>query len=963
MKNLIFLIILSSVGFQNSSAQSENKISQDYSQLNPETIQIIEEAVGNEKDSGAVIFLREAKMTVGEDGFYKISYHIIGQLFDEKAKDDYSQIPLAFNSYYEKITLDYARTINEDKTFIEVSKDAVQIKTIPDYYGQNTYTDSKILAFSLPALKPGKFFEYQITSEAIKTVVNDHWFESFNFNLVLYNLSNPYYLRIDPVKLSRFLLTLPETESFHFEVINAEINEDKVIKNGLAAYTWEMEDLPAIIPEAGMPYFYEVIPMITVSSIPDWTTYGNWVYSLLNQSVSGSSEIKMKASELTANALTKNEKIKSLYDYVRGEIDYIQADLDRGGLKPHVADEVLRTKYGDCKDQVVLLLSLLQAVNIEGYPALINTYSYRDHQKFIPTQYFDHLIVFVPSDSIDFWLDTTTDLNEFPTLYSGDQNRWALIVDGKQSRFLKTPAAAMEDNIAILNLTMNTQNDSLIGILETNCTGVFKDFFTGFKENYSKSEYDQYFKDVFDSYFYQVANIRELSSIDGLSAEESFQQNISFSYIQPTNEYSLFKYSSSITLAFNLFYIVLPFDEERRFDYIFPLKFVLKGRELLKAPWNYSLIKNCPQSDSVINKYFSFKQIFKEFKDTVIVSWEYALKENFLPKEDYKLFKDDVLKVEEMIKWQIDFQKQTDSKSFLSYLASYFGVNLDSTLNSKEFIPPRYLNSFNVDPTIQKQISSVILEYIDAINEGDAIRALNFLHEENDERRLVNRGAARNIKSVGLSLKTENVSVIDVVYDYAIVTYTIITEMKNNPEINPIRFDYLSIMNKSDNQWKIYRSRNKSYIDLCTVYSTIAYYYYNKKDYHRALVVFDLSMANDSLCASAFGSTGWIYYLKGDYQECVEFSEKAIRIESTALYAHYNIALSYLCLGELEKAKSKYSETIKLNKDLNQKIHQGAIEDLQDLIKKNFKKPEAEMILTELFEMEDINKSTPAEAK
>jgi tetratricopeptide (TPR) repeat protein len=216
---------------------------------------------------------------------------------------------------------------------------------------------------------------------------------------------------------------------------------------------------------------------------------------------------------------------------------------------------------------------------------------------------------------------------------------------------------------------------------------------------------------------------------------------------------------------------------------------------------------------------------------------------------------------------------------------------------------------------------------------------------------------------MGISLQVENINLLDVVYDYAIVTYTTLMDLKKYPEIGQIRFEYLSILNKLDHHWKIYRSRIKEYIDNCMLYSTIAYNYYKNDEYDKAIVIFDLAMANDSACTYAFGNTGWIYYLRGNYQKCIEFSRKAVELDSTALYAQYNIALSYLCLGEFDKAKLKYEETIQLNAELDVDIHQGAIEDLQNLIKKNFKKVEAEQILTELFEMKDINKSLPAEAK
>ena len=197
MKKIFFLLILCLIVIIDIIAQHKNNVVNEYGGISPEAVEIIESTSYSEKDTGAVILFREAKMIVDDDGLHTISYHIIGQIFDEKAREDYSQIPITYNSYYENLTLDFARTIDKDKSFIDVSEDAIQIKTLPDYFGLNTYTDSKTLAFSLPALKPGKFFEYQVTKKAKLPVIKNYWFESFNFHQVLYSISDPYFLRID----------------------------------------------------------------------------------------------------------------------------------------------------------------------------------------------------------------------------------------------------------------------------------------------------------------------------------------------------------------------------------------------------------------------------------------------------------------------------------------------------------------------------------------------------------------------------------------------------------------------------------------------------------------------------------------------------------------------------------------------------------------------------------------------
>ncbi|NNL21085.1 MAG: DUF3857 and transglutaminase domain-containing protein, partial [Ignavibacteriaceae bacterium] len=386
MKRIIALLNLSLLFYYPLYSQDENSYIDELSNISPEAIKIVDEysATSFDQDTGAVIIFRESKVVVRDNKIDTITYHIIGKILDERARDDYSQIPIAFNSYYEDMKLDFARSINEDKTFINILEDAIQFKTPPEYMGSNTYTDTKILAFSIPALTINKYFEYQISITTKKPVVENHWFNTFYFNHRLRKLSDPYFIRIDPVKTSRFIVNVKRGNNFRFEISKAELEETKVVNEEFESYTWVMNNLKPIVFEAYMPYLFENLPSITVSSIENWNEFAEWAYSTLGTRVKVTNDILSKAVELTSDSKSKIESIKKIYDYVRSEIDYIQADLDRGGLTPHYSDEILRTKYGDCKDQVILMLSMLEAVGIDGYPALLSSYSFRNHQNYLP---------------------------------------------------------------------------------------------------------------------------------------------------------------------------------------------------------------------------------------------------------------------------------------------------------------------------------------------------------------------------------------------------------------------------------------------------------------------------------------------------------------------------------------------------------------------------------------------------
>ena len=113
----VILLILAMVTPLAHAQMTSNKLS-------PEILQLLAEASSKEEYSkaGAVILLREGKMTLGKNGLYTVTGHIIGKILDEKAASDYSQISIYFNSYYREITLEFAHTIKSNGEVIETSK-------------------------------------------------------------------------------------------------------------------------------------------------------------------------------------------------------------------------------------------------------------------------------------------------------------------------------------------------------------------------------------------------------------------------------------------------------------------------------------------------------------------------------------------------------------------------------------------------------------------------------------------------------------------------------------------------------------------------------------------------------------------------------------------------------------------------------------------------------------------------
>jgi hypothetical protein len=140
-------------------------------------------------------------------------------------------------------------------------------------------------------------------------------------------------------------------------------------------------------------------------------------------------QIQQLADKLTVDAKTPRQKAQRLYDWVSANIRYVGIDVGSSGFEPHSADEILANQYGDCKDHVVVLESLLLAAGIESTPALINMSDTYLLPKLAGTQ-FDHVITYIPS--MDLYLDSTAQFAQFGVLPQSEQGKPTLLAQNGQ---------------------------------------------------------------------------------------------------------------------------------------------------------------------------------------------------------------------------------------------------------------------------------------------------------------------------------------------------------------------------------------------------------------------------------------------------------------------------------------------------------------------------------------------------
>ncbi len=171
--------------------------------------------------------------------------------------------------------------------------------------------------------------------------------------------------------------------------------------------------------------------------------------------------IRNLADSLVSGRNSRADSLESLLGYVLNNIRYISMDIGRGEFKPLEAVEVLSKRYGDCKDQSALLVSLCRAVGFKADPALMTTREKPDVIIEMPWPgFFNHVITAVDTGNGYLFLDASQATCCFGNLPFSLRNRRALICgDSPFLEFTLTSPYGRNNDIDI-DMTYNLNGGS-----------------------------------------------------------------------------------------------------------------------------------------------------------------------------------------------------------------------------------------------------------------------------------------------------------------------------------------------------------------------------------------------------------------------------------------------------------------------------------------------------------------------
>jgi len=236
------------------------------------------------------------------------------RILNQKGVKDMGEVVIPYSTKHQSLKVIYAYTKLPTGRTLKPAKKAYNVVSPPFKSRAPVYSDLKYQTISMPGVCPGSVIHYAFHLRTIKPYMKgEFWTENF-------------FQEEHPVQEATMEVWIPKGRKVKIKQLNMKNVKPSITfktdhEGGQTSlyvvYKRVLKDVPAVEKEPSMPPMDEVAKKVVITSIPSWDRVAQWYRAL--------------------------------------------------------ASEVLKNRYGDCKDHATLLIAMLRVIGVKAYPVLIPT--------------------------------------------------------------------------------------------------------------------------------------------------------------------------------------------------------------------------------------------------------------------------------------------------------------------------------------------------------------------------------------------------------------------------------------------------------------------------------------------------------------------------------------------------------------------------------------------------------------
>ncbi len=322
---------------------------------------------------------------------------------------EYGERTLSYNSALEELNIIEAASISVSGESRPVDERGIRSLDDGGMDGAPMFSETKRKVIVYPNLSVGSLLYLKARSRQHTPHFKSHFF--------LHEVFSPHIQYAD---IAYHVIVHPDIPLYISAkgMEGGRVEQDVAITGkgpaGYRHYYFTFQQDHAYPTEHGQVHYSHFGSHLMLTTFKDYADVGLAYENYASEKTRITSAVSELAAQVTAGIHDPSEQVKALYHWVSQNIRYVAIYFGDGGFEPHDVDEILKNRYGDCKDHVVLLKSLLLAKGIESSPALVNLGS-SDHLSEVAVPFpLNHVILFIPA--LNLYLDPTAQFSSFRSL-------------------------------------------------------------------------------------------------------------------------------------------------------------------------------------------------------------------------------------------------------------------------------------------------------------------------------------------------------------------------------------------------------------------------------------------------------------------------------------------------------------------------------------------------------------------
>ncbi len=387
-------------------------------------------------------------------------------LLTKQGIEDWKRDYLDYSPDTQSVELIDAYVIQPNGKKIKVTKENIFTRSSPEYVPG--FTNDLRMTIVFPQLKVGS-----------KTFVQWKLIQKKPFTVGLSDVETPFFSI--PVVKESIEIELPTSLKLHWKK-RGNYTVTDTYEGNLRRIKAVITNRPGYNFENGMVSTWDFDSMFVFSNLDSWEEIGQMIWDKWRDKIIITPEIKKLALTITKDK-EGIEAARSIYNWIAQNIEYLAVYLNESaGYIPHTSTQILRNGYGDCKDYVLLMHTLLKAIGIKSIPTLVSSGDMYQKLLLPTSSQFNHAIIYLPDYQI--FSDPTNNYAALEELDDSVSNKFVILLTEK-GLTKYTPKSLAENNRYEMKASINIKkNGTIKGESELKYSGNFN---SGYRQYFTSN--------------------------------------------------------------------------------------------------------------------------------------------------------------------------------------------------------------------------------------------------------------------------------------------------------------------------------------------------------------------------------------------------------------------------------------------------------------------------------------------